>query len=185
MSDAQRACAVPFKGKKGYGYDYADLTNVKAAYAEAVAGSVGLAILDECVPIPEAGAGFWLVTTVVHKHSGQWTNTRCPIMWDTGAKVAMQSYGSAETYARRYNRLKLFDLAPSDASIEGDGAGHDPNKAPPQGRPQANNQAPQHRPPQNTRPTHQGNGGGPPQINLQSQQNFSEGRYIGPNDRRR
>ena len=101
----KRSC---LKNTKGYGYDYADLEAIHGVINPALA-TYNLSLLDSW------DHGDFFVTMVIGLE-GEITSTKTSIRGiDVGGLLKgktnyAQALGALETYLRRYNRIKLFNL---------------------------------------------------------------------------
>ena len=110
LLDARKAMTNPTKEKANTHFKskYADLAACKEAGDEALAAH-GLFVNDIRT---NNGLGYEeLVTTLWHAASGQFLRAHARL---APLKDDPQGYGSAMTYARRYNYLALTGLAPED-----------------------------------------------------------------------
>lgn len=110
--EAGRTAEVVTKPKEGrpagkYSYNYASLADVIDATAEALAEN-GIAIFQG---FEQARGAITILTEIVHE-SGQWRRTRLtmPVPQNAGP----QEIAGSITYGRRYARLAILDLAPSE-----------------------------------------------------------------------
>lgn len=107
---------------------YADLTAMIDAVRK-VLPKHGLSIAQ--IVLPSEGVAH--VRTMLMHESGQWLASECRMPYDnTGSKNAIQSMGSAITYARRYSLSALVGVV-ADDDDDGEGAweaGRRPGTAP-------------------------------------------------------
>lgn len=96
---------------------YADLTAMIDAVRK-VLPKHGLSIAQ--IVLPSEGVAH--VRTMLMHESGQWLASECRMPYDnTGSKNAIQSMGSAITYARRYSLSALVGVV-ADDDDDGEGA---------------------------------------------------------------
>lgn len=119
---------------------YADLTAMIDAVRK-VLPKHGLSIAQ--IVLPSEGVAH--VRTMLMQESGQWLASECRMPYDnTGSKNAIQSMGSAITYARRYSLSALVGVV-ADDDDDGEGAWRrDDDREPP--RRNAPEPAPQSKP---------------------------------------
>ena len=119
---------------------YADLTAMIDAVRK-VLPKHGLSIAQ--IVLPSEGVAH--VRTMLMHESGQWLASECRMPYDnTGSKNAIQSMGSAITYARRYSLSALVGVV-ADDDDDGEGAWRrDDDREPP--RRNAPEPAPQSKP---------------------------------------
>ncbi len=131
---AQGAISSVYKGDKNLhlGNSYAGLSSVIESIRPALAEH-GLAFLQDVVTREdiETGSGVvvkkdYVVTRLVHQ-SGEWLEGQFPVVISVGgerkAVNAMQAWGSATTYARRYGLMSLLGVPTTDDDADAVGAG--------------------------------------------------------------
>lgn len=99
------------KGKKGYGYDYADLASL-LALVRPLASKYGLSHIQ--LPFSREDGTVGVTTRIMHV-SGQWVESELTMPVDAGKGMSRaQAVGSVITYARRYALAGAFGIAQTD-----------------------------------------------------------------------
>jgi phage terminase large subunit-like protein len=123
---AQQGLNPIHKGKKGYGYTYADLASVLDELTEAL-NKVGVVIVQS--PAKSDKQAACVVTRLIHAESGEEIASEIEVPWSVGNTKMndAQAYGSAITYAKRYALVSMLGVVTEDD----DGVKAAPRKAPP------------------------------------------------------
>jgi len=100
--------------KAKFGFDYADLPAVNVL-TTAVLAHYNLALVN--LPIVINGKCIYRVR--LYHPSEQWLQASCPLLLDD---ITSQKMGSAMTYARRYLKMGLLDIAAVGEDDDGQGA---------------------------------------------------------------
>ena len=112
LSKAQGELPILQKRKQGYGYKYADMAEIVETISP-VLTKYGFGIVGS---IEIIDGNHYFVATLKHI-SNQSHSCRVPLFFKPDAKVnAMQAYGSALTYAKRYAIITLLNLAADEES---------------------------------------------------------------------
>jgi len=109
LLEFQKSVKKVKKTEQGYGYSYADLEQVMDTVRESL-NENGLVLI-------QTTDGSHLVTQLIHAATGEKIESRTELtqlIGDAGKGSKAQAYGSAVTYARRYEILTILGLAPSD-----------------------------------------------------------------------
>lgn len=94
--------------------DHCTLEDVNAVCREPLAkNSLAVVHYAQCI------SGPWVLTTKIMHSSGQWVSGCFPLIVE---KQTAQGYGSAVTYAKRYNLMALLNIASSDEEDDGETA---------------------------------------------------------------
>ena len=118
LEPAERNATAAIGEKGRLSRKYADLTAMIDAVRK-VLPKHGLSIAQ--IVLPTEGVAH--VRTMLMHESGQWLASECRMPYDnTGSKNAVQSMGSAITYARRYSLSALVGVV-ADDDDDGEGAG--------------------------------------------------------------
>lgn len=108
----QRELDPVHKGRKGYGYTYADLPAVINSCLDALNAS-GIVML-QCPAQTEKQAAA-VQTRLIHAESGEEISSIIEVPYgDTAKMSAAQVYGSAITYARRYALVAMLGIVTED-----------------------------------------------------------------------
>ncbi len=100
------------KGRKGYGYTYADLPAVMDACLTAL-NEAGVVVVQAPVPTEKQAAA--VMTRLIHAESGEELTSTIEVPYgDTAKMSAAQVYGSAITYARRYALVAMLGITTED-----------------------------------------------------------------------
>lgn len=102
------------KGKKGYGYTYADLPSVLNVVVDAL-NSNGIVVVQSPEKTDKAAA--CIVTRLIHAESGEEITSTIEVPFEADNKQKMsvaQAYGSAITYAKRYALVSMLGVATED-----------------------------------------------------------------------
>lgn len=102
------------KGKKGYGYTYADLPAVLNAVVD-VLNQNGVVVVQS--PDKTEKNAACIVTRLIHADSGEEITSVIEVPFDADNKQKMsvaQAYGSAITYAKRYALVSMLGVATED-----------------------------------------------------------------------
>lgn len=103
-----RTVKVTMKSGGQYSYAYATLDEVLEAIRKPLAKN-GLSVAQVVVP---SAKGNWFLRTIVGHASGEELVSEMPVFVEAeGTLRAMQAFGSAITFARRYSLQNLFMLA--------------------------------------------------------------------------
>lgn len=123
------------KGRKGYGYNYADLPAVMDSCLEALNDAGILVVQSPTVSEKQAAA---IYTRLIHAETGEEITSTIEVPWAIGnTKMSdAQAYGSAMTYARRYALVAMLGIVTEDD--DGASAG---NKRPQRAEPSAEDKA--------------------------------------------
>jgi hypothetical protein len=98
------------KDKKGYGYNYADLSQV-LDIARPLLSENGLSVTQL---LYSKGERMGVETCLMHE-SGQWVSSRASMMVERGKGMSLaQSAGSVVTYLRRYALAALIGICQTD-----------------------------------------------------------------------
>ena len=117
LEPAERNATAAIGEKGRFSRKYADLTAMIDAVRK-VLPKHGLSIAQ--IVLPTEGVAH--VRTMLMHESGQWLASECRMPYDnTGSKNAVQSMGSAITYARRYSLSALVGVV-ADDDDDGEGA---------------------------------------------------------------
>lgn len=112
------------KGRKGYGYNYADLPAVMDACLEAL-NKAGVVVL-QCPKETDKNAAC-IVTRLIHADSGEEITSTIEVPYGEAGKMSIaQAYGSAITYARRYALVSMLGIVTEDD--DGAAAGKRPQR---------------------------------------------------------
>jgi hypothetical protein len=133
---AQAKFKNPDKSKSGYGYKYADLPSI-LDMARPILAENGLCIVQSV----DSDGESMVVNTRIYHSSGEFIGDSMRLLMDGKGKMnAMQSLGSAITYARRYSIQNLLGIV-GDEDDDGRSSGQprpqqaynrQPNQAPQQ-----------------------------------------------------
>lgn len=150
-----RTVKVTMKSGGQYSYAYATLDEVLEAIRKPLAKN-GLSVAQVVVPSPK---GNWFLRTIVGHASGEELVSEMPVFVEAeGTLRAMQAFGSAITFARRYSLQNLFMLAADEDDDANAGSAEvqpkskfmreprRPNPAPQAPAPQSASQAPAAKP---------------------------------------
>lgn len=109
---AQEGLDPIHKGKKGYGYSYADLAAVLNELTDAL-NKVGVVIIQSPAKTDKQAA--CVVTRLIHAESGEEITSEIEVPYELmkGMNIA-QSYGSAITYAKRYALVSMMGVVTED-----------------------------------------------------------------------
>ena len=118
LLDIQKNLDSIHKGRKGYGYTYADLPAVMNACVDAL-NEAGVVLVQS--PFQATGNVAGIVTRLIHADSGEEVTSEITVPWsvvvnDKG-KANMtdaQAHGSAMTYARRYALVAMLGVVTDD-----------------------------------------------------------------------
>lgn len=103
-----------YKGKKGYGYTYADLPAVLNAVVD-VLNQNGVVVVQSPEKTDKNAA--CIVTRLIHADSGEEISSTIEVPFEADNKQKMsvaQAYGSAITYAKRYALVSMLGVATED-----------------------------------------------------------------------
>jgi len=103
-----------YKGKKGYGYTYADLPAVLNAVVD-VLNQNGVVVVQSPDKTDKSAA--CIVTRLIHADSGEEITSVIEVPFEADNKQKMsvaQAYGSAITYAKRYALVSMLGVATED-----------------------------------------------------------------------
>lgn len=121
---AQQGLDPIHKGKKGYGYSYADLAAVLSELTEAL-NKVGVVIIQS--PAKSDKQAACVVTRLIHAESGEEIVSEIEVPWASSKNMNdAQAYGSAITYAKRYALVSMMGVVTEDD----DGAKAAPKREP-------------------------------------------------------
>lgn len=110
----QKSLDPIYKGKKGYGYTYADLPAVLNAVVD-VLNQNGVVVVQSPEKTDKNAA--CIVTRLIHADSGEEINSVIEVPFEADNKQKMsvaQAYGSAITYAKRYALVSMLGVATED-----------------------------------------------------------------------
>lgn len=130
LSKVREKLKQPTKDKKGYNYKYTDLAGVAKVIDEAIKGTG----IDYRQEVFTSESGLPAVITIITHTSGEYLIFD-PLSLPVQKKDA-QGYGSAITYARRYQLQAAFGIASEDD--DGEAASQNRNNNPQQGQPRNN-----------------------------------------------
>lgn len=100
------------KGKKGYGYSYADLPAVMDSCLEAL-NKAGVVMVQAPTTTDKQAAA--ICTRLIHAESGEEIYGVIEVPLGTNAKMSdAQAYGSAMTYGRRYALVSMLGIVTED-----------------------------------------------------------------------
>lgn len=112
------------KGRKGYGYTYADLPAVINSCIDTLNAN-GVLLLQPPVTSDKQVAA--VETRLIHVESGEEVTSKIEVPYGEQAKLsAAQVYGSALTYARRYALVAMLGIVTEDD--DGASAGKRPQR---------------------------------------------------------
>jgi hypothetical protein len=110
MSKAQGELHDVYKDKKGYGYNYADLSSV-LEITRPVCSKYELAVVQPCT---SDSASVTVTTRVMHS-SGEWISSSLTLPLTVGKGMThAQAIGSCITYGRRYGLAAMMGVSQTD-----------------------------------------------------------------------
>jgi hypothetical protein len=116
------------KGRKGYGYNYADLPAVMDSCMDALNAAGILVVQSPALSEKQAAA---IHTRLIHAGTGEELTSNIEVPWAIGGTKMSeaQAFGSAMTYARRYALVSMLGIVTEDD--DGASAGRKADKSPP------------------------------------------------------
>lgn len=112
LLEAQKTLDPIHKGKKGYGYTYADLAAVLNELTNAL-NDVGVVIIQS--PARSDKQAACVVTRLIHADSGEEITSEIEVPWAAAKGMNdAQAYGSAITYAKRYALVSMMGVVTED-----------------------------------------------------------------------
>lgn len=110
LSKLQGEISDVFKDKKGYGYNYADLSSILEE-ARPLLAKHGLSIAQ----LPASAHDKVVLETLLMHSSGQWVSSTIEMGVERGKGMSLaQAVGSVITYARRYALAAMLGISQTD-----------------------------------------------------------------------
>lgn len=135
LLNVQRSLDPVHKGRKGYGYTYADLAAVMDTVLEGLNKEGVVVVQSPTVTEKQAAA---IVTRLIHAATGEEITSTIEVPWSVGGTKMSdaQAYGAAITYGRRYALVSMVCVATEDTDAAGLGnAPQRPVRAPEPAKP--------------------------------------------------
>ena len=120
LSKAQGELQDVYKDKKGYGYNYADLSSI-LEISRPACSKHELAVLQPC---SNDGSSVTVETMIIHS-SGEWLSSVLTLPLSVGKGMShAQAVGSCITYGRRYGLAAMLGISQTDDDATLIPAGH-------------------------------------------------------------